>query len=117
MHRDNFHFANCKQKVTQYVVPDSDTYQNKETKPVVEQVQGYVISSIIFCDMEMTLPYCFFQIPQSRTYKPAERKGAVIVTNVTRESGIWVCCCFVHVLTKTGFQMPFMIIFYSNVQK
>ena len=25
----------------------------------IGQVQGYVISSIIFCDMEITLPYCF----------------------------------------------------------
>ena len=38
-------------RVTPYVVPFVTHTRTKETKPVVVgQVQGYVISSIIFCD-------------------------------------------------------------------
>ena len=58
----NSHFADCKQRVTQYVVPFVTHTRTKETKPaVVGQVQGYVISFIIFCDKEVTLPYCFLR--------------------------------------------------------
>ena len=57
----NSHLADCKQRVTQYVVPFVIITITKETKPVVVgQVQGYVICTVIFCDTEMTLPYCFF---------------------------------------------------------
>ena len=90
----NFHLTDCKQRVTQYVVPSVTHTGTKETKPVVVgQVQGYVISSIIFYDTEMILPlpYCFLRY-QSHTYKPAGLKGAVIVTNVTRESGMPHLC-------------------------
>ena len=73
-----------------YVIPFVTHTRTKETKPVVVgQVPGYIISYIIFCDKEVTLPYCFLRY-QSCTYKPAGLKGAVIVTNVTRESGITV---------------------------
>ena len=56
------HFADCKQRVTQYVVPFVTHTKTKETKPVVvAQIQGYVISSIIFCDREVKLPYFFLR--------------------------------------------------------
>ena len=58
--------------------------RTKETEPVaVGQVQGYVINSVIFCDTEITLPYCFH-----RYYGLVPIKGGVILTDVTRESGI-----------------------------
>ena len=45
----------------------------KETKPVVVgQVQGYVISSIIFFDTEVTLPYWFLG---NRGLVPIYQKG------------------------------------------
>ena len=54
--------ADCKQRVTQYMVPFVTHTRTKETKPVVAgQVQGYAISSMIFCDTEMTLPYWFLR--------------------------------------------------------
>ena len=56
------HLADCKQRVTQYVVPFVTNTRTKETKPVVVgQVQGYVIGSIIFSDTEMTLPSYFLR--------------------------------------------------------
>ena len=56
----NSYLVDCKQRVTQYVVPFLTHTRTKETKPVVVgQVQGYVISSITFCNREVTLPYCF----------------------------------------------------------
>ena len=63
--------------------------RTKETKlGVVGQVQGYVITSFYIVwhgnDLALLLP----EMPQSRTYKPAGLKGAVIVMNVTRESGM-----------------------------
>ena len=52
----------CKQRVTQYVVPYVAHTRTKDTKPVaVGQVQGHVISSIIFYDTEVTLPYWFLR--------------------------------------------------------
>ena len=60
MHHVYCHLADCKQRVTQYVVPFVTHIRTKETKPVVVgQVQGYLISSFIFCDTEVTLPYWF----------------------------------------------------------
>ena len=48
--------------MTQYVIPFVPHTRTKETKPVVVgQVQGYVISSIIFSDTEMALPYYFLR--------------------------------------------------------
>ena len=48
--------------MTQYVVSFVTHSRTKETKPVVVgQVQGYVISSIIFCDTEVTLPFSFLR--------------------------------------------------------
>ena len=59
---DNSHFADCKQRVTQYVVPFMTHIRTKETKPaVVGQVQGYLISSFVICDTEVTLPYWFLR--------------------------------------------------------
>ena len=56
----NSHLADCKQRVTQYVVPFVTHIRTKETKPaVVGQVQGYLISFFVFCDSEVTLPYWF----------------------------------------------------------
>ena len=47
----NSHLADCKLRVTQYVVPFVTHARTKKTKlVVVGQVQGYDISSIIFCD-------------------------------------------------------------------
>ena len=44
------------------MVPFMTHIRTKETKPVVVgQVQGYVISSNIFGDTEMTLPYWFLR--------------------------------------------------------
>ena len=58
----NSHLADCKQRVTQYVVPFVAHTRTKEIKPVVVgQAQGYEISSIIFCDTEVTLPYFFLR--------------------------------------------------------
>ena len=53
------HLASYKQRVTQYVVPFVTHIRTKET--CVGQVHSYVnmSSSIIFCDTEMSLPYCF----------------------------------------------------------
>ena len=54
--------ADYKQRVTQCVVPFVTHIRTRETKPVVVgHVQGYVISSTIFCDTEVTLPYCFLR--------------------------------------------------------
>ena len=54
----NSHLADCKQRVTQYVVPFMTYIRTKETKQVVVgQVQGYLISSFVLCDTEVTLPY------------------------------------------------------------
>ena len=62
MDTTNSHLADCKQIVTQYVVPFVTHTRTKETKPVVfGQVQSYVITSITFCDTEVTLPYCFLR--------------------------------------------------------
>ena len=56
----NSHIVDCKQRVTQFVVPFVTHIRIKETKPVViRQVQGYLISSFVFCDIEMTLSYWF----------------------------------------------------------
>ena len=54
------HLANCRQRVTQCVAPFVIHIRTTETKPVVVgQVQGCLISSFVFCDLEGTLPYCF----------------------------------------------------------
>ena len=54
------HLADCKQRVTQYVVPFMTHIRAKETKPVVVgHVQGYSISSFVLRDKEVTLPYWF----------------------------------------------------------
>ena len=56
----NSHLVDCKQRVTQEVVPFVTHIRTKETKPVViGQVQGYLSSSFVFCDTEVTLPYWF----------------------------------------------------------
>ena len=68
------------------MIPFVTHIRTTETKPVVVgQVQGYVISSIIFCDTEATLPYCFLRY---HSIVPINQQGTVIATNVTRESGI-----------------------------
>ena len=52
----NSDLADCKQRVTQYVVPFVTHIRTKETKAVVVgQVEGY----FVFCDTEVTLPYWF----------------------------------------------------------
>ena len=53
------HLADCKQRVIQHV-PFVTHMRTKEIKLVaVGQVRGYLISSFVFCDTEVTLPYWF----------------------------------------------------------
>ena len=48
--------------MTHYVVPFVAQIRTKETKPViVGQVQDYLISSFVFCDTEVTVPYWFLR--------------------------------------------------------
>ena len=55
----NSYHADCKQSDSIYVVPFVTHTRTKETKPaIVRQVRGNVISSSIFCDTKMALPYC-----------------------------------------------------------
>ena len=59
----NSYLADCKQRVTQYVVPFMTRIRIKETKPaVVGQVQDYLISSFVSCptgSLNTTVAYLY----------------------------------------------------------